>query len=94
MALPSRHTARLAAVLAPAALLAGLVPTATAAAGGFGGHFAHMRAYWNAQLKSIAQITSLPDPSLADAYRTGFIYTQIIRSGDQLRTGASAATSS
>ena len=26
--------------------------------------------------------------SLADAYRTGFIYTQIIRSGDQLRTGA------
>jgi hypothetical protein len=35
-----------------------------------------------------AQIVSLPDTSLADAYRTGFIYTQIIRSGNQLRTGA------
>ena len=47
-----------------------------------------MRAYWNSQLAGIAQIVSLPDPSLADAYRTGFIYTQIIRSGNQLRTGA------
>ena len=47
-----------------------------------------MRAYWNQQLSSIAQIVSLPDASLADAYRTGFIYTQIIRSGNQLRTGA------
>jgi hypothetical protein len=61
---------------------------ALAAAGGYDQHFAHMKAFWNAQLKSIAQITSLPDPALADAYRTGFIYTQIIRSGDQLRTGA------
>ena len=47
-----------------------------------------MRAYWNQQLAGIAQIVSLPDASLTDAYRTGFIYTQIIRSGDQLRTGA------
>ena len=47
-----------------------------------------MRAYWNQQLAGIAQIVSLPDASLADAYRTGFIYTQIIRSGNQLRTGA------
>jgi hypothetical protein len=61
---------------------------ALAGAGSYGQHFAHMKAYWNAQLKNIAQITSLPDMSLADAYRTGFIYTQIIRSGDQLRTGA------
>ena len=62
--------------------------SALAGAGGFDQHFAHMRAYWNQQLAGIAQIVSLPDPSLADAYRTGFIYTQIIRSGDQLRTGA------
>src|SRR5580658_7397472 len=39
--------------------------SALAAAGGFGQHFAHMRAYWNAQLAGIAQITALPDPSLA-----------------------------
>ena len=61
---------------------------ALAAAGGYDQHFAHMKAFWDSQLNGIAQITSLPDPSLADAYRTGFSYTQIIRSGDQLRTGA------
>ena len=62
--------------------------SALAGAGGFDQHFAHMRAYWNQQLAGIAQIVSLPDTSLADAYRTGFIYTQIIRSGNELRTGA------
>lgn len=30
----------------------------------------------------------LPDPRLIDAYKTGFIYTQILRSGDELKTGA------
>jgi hypothetical protein len=59
------------------------------AAGGYSRHFAHMRAYWNGQLSKIARIVSLPDQSLADAYRTGFIYTQIIRAGDKLKTGAS-----
>jgi hypothetical protein len=58
------------------------------AAGGFDQHFAHMRGYWNSQLSKIAQIVTLPDQSLADAYRTGFIYTQIIRSGNMLKTGA------
>ena len=61
---------------------------ALAAAGGYDQHFAHMRAYWSQQLAQIAQIVRLPAPSLADAYRTGFIYTQIIRSGNELRTGA------
>jgi hypothetical protein len=65
-------------------------PTAAqlVAAGGYGQHFAHMRSYWNGQLANIAQIVTLPDQSLADAYRTGFIYTQIIRGGNQLKTGA------
>jgi hypothetical protein len=58
------------------------------AAGGYARHFAHMRAYWNGQLSRIAQLTRLPDPQLIDAYRTGFIYTQIIRSGNELKTGA------
>ncbi|HEX5303258.1 MAG TPA: hypothetical protein VFW50_40330 [Streptosporangiaceae bacterium] len=57
------------------------------AAGGFGQHFAHMKAYWDGQLARIAQITSLPDQNLIDAYKSGFIYTQIIRSGDELKTG-------
>jgi hypothetical protein len=56
------------------------------AAGGFNRHFAHMRAYWKRQLAQIAQI-SVPDKSLDDAYRSGFIDTQIARSGDDLNTG-------
>jgi hypothetical protein len=59
------------------------------AAGGYDRHFARMRAYWNGQLSKIARIVRLPDQQLADAYRTGFIYTQIIRSGSKLKTGAS-----
>ncbi|MDQ2810943.1 MAG: hypothetical protein M3Z75_03435 [Actinomycetota bacterium] len=62
--------------------------SAIVAAGGFNQHFAHMRAYWNSSLAGIAQITALPDASLINAYKTGFIYTQIIRSGAELKTGA------
>jgi hypothetical protein len=62
--------------------------TALAQAGGFSQHFAHMRAYWDHQLAGLAQLVTLPDQSLVDAYRTGFIYTQIIRSGNELKTGA------
>ena len=62
--------------------------SALVAAGGYDQHFAHMRAYWNGQLAGIAQITALPDKSLISAYQTGFIYTQIIRAGDELKTGA------
>ena len=62
--------------------------SALVAAGGYDRHFAHMRAFWNGQLACIAQIQQLPDPSLVNAYKTGFIYTQIIRSGDELKTGA------
>lgn len=59
---------------------------AMVAAGGFDRHFAHMRAFWNGQLAQIAQI-SVPDGQLDDAYRSGFIDTQIARSGDHLDTG-------
>ncbi len=57
-----------------------------ASAGGFDGHFAHMRAFWNDQLAGIAQI-KVPDAALVDAYKSGFITTQITRSGDALDTG-------
>ena len=49
-------------------------------------HFAHMTSFWNAQLGAITGI-SVPDPTLEDAYRSGFIYTQIARSGNQLHDG-------
>jgi hypothetical protein len=55
-------------------------------AGGYDAHFAHMRAFWDGQLSQTAQLT-LPDSQLADAWKTGFIYTQIDRSGNALDTG-------
>ncbi len=59
---------------------------ALAQAGGFDEHFAHMRAFWDGQLATIAQI-QVPDVALEDAYRSGFITTQIARSGNDLDTG-------
>jgi hypothetical protein len=56
------------------------------AAGSFDQHFVHMRGFWNAQLRKIAQV-SVPDGRLNDAYRSGFIYTLIARSGIHSNTG-------
>ncbi len=56
-------------------------------AGGFGAHFGHMRAYWSGQVRQLTRIVKLPDPRLIDAYETGFIYTQITRAGNELKTG-------
>jgi hypothetical protein len=63
-------------------------PTAGAlvAAGGFDQHLAHMRAFWTAQLAQIAAV-NVPDQQLDDAYKSGFIYTQIARSGIHVNTG-------
>ena len=55
-------------------------------AGGFDRHYAHMRAFWTGQLTAIAQI-DVPDPALVDAYKSGFITTQLTRSGNALDTG-------
>ncbi len=59
---------------------------ALATAGTFDEHFAHMASFWNGQLAGITGI-SVPDQTLDDAYRSGFIYTQIARSGDELHDG-------
>lgn len=63
-------------------------PTAAqlAAAGSYDAHFAHMRAFWNGQLGGITQL-ALPDHQLVDAYKAGFEYTQIARSGNALNVG-------
>ncbi len=61
-------------------------PRALAGAGGFDKHFAHMRAFWDAQLSKVAQV-SVPEGQLNDAYRSGFIYTMIARSGIPSNTG-------
>lgn len=58
-----------------------------AAAGSYRQHYAHMRSFWNDQLRRLVRIRELPDRRLIDAYKTGFIYTQITRAGSQLKTG-------
>jgi hypothetical protein len=57
------------------------------AAGGYAKHFAHMKSFWNHQLTHIANVAQLPDHSLVNAYKAGFINTQIIRDGTHLTTG-------
>ena len=59
---------------------------ALTASGGFDTHFVHMAAFWDKQLSSIAQV-NLPNVGLVDAYKSGFITTQITRSGNHLDTG-------
>jgi hypothetical protein len=63
-------------------------PTATdlARVGTFDLHFAHMRDFWQHRLASIARV-QVPDPRLVDAYDSGFVETQIARSGNHLDTG-------
>jgi len=65
---------------------------ALASDGSFGQHFAHMRAFWNGQLAGIAEI-DVPVSSLNAAYRSGFVYTQIARSGNDLNTGVNGYAS-
>jgi hypothetical protein len=59
---------------------------ALAAAGSFDRHFKHMSAFWKGQLAHIAEVR-VPNKQLDNAYRSGFIYTQIARSGTHLDTG-------
>ncbi|HLX87343.1 MAG TPA: hypothetical protein VKR22_02610 [Acidimicrobiales bacterium] len=63
-------------------------PSAAAlvSAGSFTEHLGHMARFWDAQLSHIAAL-DVPDQSLVDAYKSGFIFTQIARSGNRLDTG-------
>ena len=65
---------------------------ALAASGGFAQHFAHMRTFWDSQLAAIAHI-GIPDQGLVDAYESGFISTQIARSGNDLDSGVNGYNS-
>ncbi len=60
--------------------------TALTGAGTFDAHYTHMQTFWNTQLRAIAQI-QIPDPTLFNSYKAGFVYTQIARSGNALDTG-------
>lgn len=55
--------------------------------GGFDEHYKKMKKYWVDRLSSVAQITKLPDKKLINAYKAGFVYTMIIKDGDELHVG-------
>lgn len=56
-------------------------------AGGWDDHYIHMKNYWEDRVSDIAQINVLPDARLIDAYKAGFIYTHIVKDGDELHVG-------
>ena len=58
-----------------------------AEAGSWEEHYAHMKEYWDSRLNRIVNITRLPDARLINAYKAGFIYTHIIRDGEDLHVG-------
>lgn len=62
-------------------------PDQLVGAGSYTQHYNHMRTFWSTQVNKLARITALPDPTLIDAYRSGYVYTQLTRSGDMLKTG-------
>lgn len=55
--------------------------------GGFDEHYELMRAYWLERLAPLAEIVSLPDERLINAYKAGYIYTMIVKDGDELHVG-------
>jgi Carbohydrate binding module (family 6) len=61
--------------------------TDLAAAGSWDTHFANMSAYWNNKLAGIVNITQLPDLTLKNAYKAGYIYTHIVKDGFCLKVG-------
>ncbi len=58
-----------------------------AALGGFDKHYEAMKTYWTKRLEPLAEIRELPDMRLVDAYKAGYVYTQIIKDSDELHVG-------
>ncbi len=56
-------------------------------AGGWQAHYSHMQTYWNTKLSGIVQINRLPDSRLINAYKAGYIYTNIVKDGNNLNVG-------
>lgn len=56
-------------------------------AGSYDTHFSNMRNYWDTKLSAIAQIEKLPNKSLINAYKAGYIYTHIVKDGKNVNVG-------
>lgn len=57
------------------------------AAGGFDEHYQSMKAYWQSRLEPLCEIAALPDERLINAYKAGYVYTMIVKDGDELHVG-------
>jgi hypothetical protein len=56
-------------------------------AGGWDTHFTHMQTYWDTKLAGITVLNQLPDTRLINAYKAGYIYTNIVKDGNNLNVG-------
>lgn len=57
------------------------------AAGGFDEHYEKMKSYWVKRLEPLCEIFALPDEKLINAYKAGYVYTMIVKDGDELHVG-------
>lgn len=57
------------------------------AKGSYDKHYEHMKSYWTERVSHLAQITKLHDERLIDACKAGYIYTMIVKDGDELHVG-------
>ncbi len=57
------------------------------AAGGFDEHYEKMKSYWVKRLEPFCEISALPDEKLINAYKAGYVYTMIVKDGDELHVG-------
>ncbi len=55
--------------------------------GSFDEQYEAMKQYWLTRLEPLAEIVSLPDEKLINAYKAGYIYTMIVKDGDRLHVG-------
>lgn len=55
--------------------------------GGFNEHYEHMKSYWTSRLEPLCEIESLPDEKLINAYKAGYVYTMIVKDGNELHVG-------
>ncbi|MCR5485634.1 MAG: S-layer homology domain-containing protein, partial [Clostridiales bacterium] len=55
--------------------------------GGFDEHYDSMKSYWEDRLSSVCNIMRLPDKRLIDAYKAGYVYTLIVKDGNELHVG-------
>jgi hypothetical protein len=60
--------------------------SALVAAGGYDARYQDMTTYWDNKLAGIAQL-SVPDPRLVNAFKAGYVYTQIVKDGNNLDVG-------